>query len=48
MINPCGYKGLKNINLKDLNQDISAEKLKNKFLENFKLLIIKDGKKIYD
>lgn len=33
MINPCGYKGLKNINLKDLNQDISAEKLKNKFLE---------------
>lgn len=48
MINPCGYKGLKNINLRDLNKDISEEKLKNKFLENFKLLLIKDGKQIYD
>lgn len=48
MINPCGYEGLKNINLIEFNKNISIDKVKNKFLENFKLLMTKDGKNFYD
>lgn len=48
MINPCGYKNLKNINLNEINKEVSLDKVKNKFLENFKLLITKDGKQFYD
>lgn len=34
-INPCGYQGLKMINISDLNEDFSIDFIKSKFTEYF-------------